>query len=158
MAGCINRVTLLGRLGKDPEIRSFGSGGRVCNLNVATSEKWKDKSGEVKERTQWHTVAVFVEGLVGVAEKYLRKGDRVYVEGTLETRKWQDKSGADRYSTEVVIRPYGGQIVLIGGGKGGSGGDARQQLGDDRNAYAEARGVDTPRARTNMSMDDEVPF
>lgn len=158
MAGSLNRVTLLGRLGRDPEIRSFGNGGRLCNLNLATSYTWKDKNGEKKETTNWHTVVIFQEQLVGICEKYLHKGDQVYVEGSLETRKWQDKSGQDRYATEVVLRPFGGQLVLIGGGKGGSGSEESQPQGDTRNAYAEARGVDRPRTQTNLSMDDEVPF
>lgn len=107
----VNKVILIGNVGRDPEVRSFPNGGKVCNLSVATSETWKDKaSGERKEKTEWHTVAIFAEHAVRYAEQYLRKGSRVYVEGKLETRKWTDQSGADRYTTEVVIRPYGGEL------------------------------------------------
>ncbi len=112
----VNKVILVGNLGKDPEVRTFQSGGKVCNFSIATSERWKDKqSGEKHERTEWHNVSIFNEGLVGVAEKYLRKGSKVYVEGQLETRKWQDQSGNDRYSTEVVLRPFRSELVLLGG-------------------------------------------
>jgi single-strand DNA-binding protein len=110
----VNSVTILGRLGNDPEVRSFQNGGKVCNLRVATSETWKDKAtGEKQERTQWHTVAIFNEGLARVAEQYLHKGSKVYLTGQLETRKWQDQSGQDRYSTEIVLRPYRGELVLL---------------------------------------------
>lgn len=126
MAGSLNKVMLIGNLGADPEIRSFQNGGKVANLRIATSENWKDKSGERQERTEWHTVAIFSEGLVGVVERYLRKGSKVYIEGSLQTRKWQDQSGADRYSTEVVIRGFGGTLLMLdgqsGGGSGGGGG------------------------------------
>ncbi len=114
MAGSVNKVILIGNLGADPEVRSFQSGGKVVNLRIATSESWKDKnSGERKERTEWHTVAIFNEPLGKIAEQYLRKGSKVYLEGQLETRKWQDQSGADRYSTEVVLRPFNGALTLL---------------------------------------------
>ena len=143
MAGSVNKVTLLGHLGADPEVRTFQNGGKVCNLRVATSQRWSDKgSGEKRERTEWHTVAIFVEGIVRIAEQYLRKGSQVYIEGRLETRKWQDQSGADRYSTEVVLRPYSGQLVLIGGGGGKS---------DDSPAGDQ-------RSRSYGGMEDEIPF
>lgn len=107
----LNKVQLIGNLGKDPEIRSFQNGGKVCNFTVATSQRWKEKgTGEPRERTEWHTVAVFAEHAVRFCEQYLRKGSKVYVEGALETRKWQDQSGQDRYSTEVVVRPFGGEV------------------------------------------------
>ena len=107
----VNRVTLLGNLGRDPEVRTFANGGKVCNFTVATSEKWRDKStGEQREATQWHNVVIFAEHSLRYAEQYLRKGSKVYVEGKLETRKWQDQSGQDRYSTEVVVRPFGGEL------------------------------------------------
>ena len=126
MAGSLNKVMLIGNLGADPEIRSFQNGGKVANLRIATSEQWKDRnSGERQERTEWHTVAIFSEGLVGVVERYLRKGSKVYIEGSLQTRKWQDQSGNDRYSTEVVIRGFGGTLLMLdgqGGGGGGGGG------------------------------------
>ena len=125
MAGSVNKVILVGNLGQDPEVRSFQNGGRVCNLRIATSETWKDRnSGERQERTEWHTVAIFSEGLVGVAERFLKKGSKVYVEGQLRTRKWQDQSGNDRYSTEVVLQGPGAVLTMLdgGGGMGGGGG------------------------------------
>jgi single-strand DNA-binding protein len=123
MAGSLNKVMLIGNLGADPEIRTFQNGGKVCNLRIATSETWKDRNtGERQERTQWHTVAIFNEGIVGVAERYLKKGSKVFVEGQLETRKWQDQSGQDRYSTEVVLRPYSGNLTMLDGNPGGGGG------------------------------------
>ncbi|MGL4310661.1 MAG: single-stranded DNA-binding protein [Paracoccaceae bacterium] len=124
MAGSVNKVIIIGNLGRDPEVRSFQNGGKVCNLRIATSESWRDKnSGERKERTEWHSVAILNENLVKIAEQYLRKGSKVYIEGQLETRKWQDQSGADRYSTEVVLRPYRGELTLLDGrGEGGGGG------------------------------------
>jgi single stranded DNA-binding protein len=113
MAGSVNKVILIGNLGRDPEVRSFQNGGKVCNLRIATSENWRDRNtGERRERTEWHTVAIFNENLVRLAEQYLRKGSKVYIEGKLETRKWQDQSGQDRYSTEVVLRPYAGRADL----------------------------------------------
>lgn len=123
MAGSLNKVMLIGNLGADPEIRSFQNGGKVANLRIATSENWKDKNtGERQERTEWHTVAIFSEGLIGVVERYLRKGSKVYIEGQLQTRKWQDQSGNDRYSTEVVIRGLGGSLTMLDGAQGGAGG------------------------------------
>ncbi len=126
MAGSLNKVMLIGNLGADPEVRSFQNGGKVCNLRIATTENWKDRNtGERQERTEWHTVAIFSEGLVNVAERYLRKGSKVFVEGQLQTRKWQDQSGNDRYSTEVVLRGFGGTLTMLdgaGGGQGGGGG------------------------------------
>ena len=138
MSGSINKVTLLGHLGADPEVRSFANGGRVCNLRIATSETWKDKrTGERQERTQWHQIAIFADGLVGLAEKFLRKGSKVYVEGQLETRKWADQNGQDRYSTEVVLRPFKGEIVFLDGK------DSSQQSGGGN---APAGGYDQHRA------------
>ncbi|MHC9237224.1 single-stranded DNA-binding protein [Pseudooceanicola sp. 502str34] len=124
MAGSVNKVILIGNLGRDPEVRSFQNGGKVCNLRIATSENWKDRNtGERRERTEWHSVAIFQEGLVRVAEQYLRKGSKVYIEGQLQTRKWQDQSGQDRYSTEVVLQGFGGTLVMLDGrGEGGGGG------------------------------------
>jgi single-strand DNA-binding protein len=126
MAGSVNKVILIGNLGRDPEVRSFQNGGKVCNLRIATSETWRDRNtGERKERTEWHSVAIFQEGLVKVAEQYLRKGSKVYIEGQLQTRKWQDQSGQDRYSTEVVLQGFNGTLVMLdgrdGGGSGGGG-------------------------------------
>jgi single-strand DNA-binding protein len=121
MAG-VNKVILVGRLGRDPEVRNFQNGGRVVNLRLATSERYKDREGNQQERTEWHSVAIFNEKLGEIAEKYLKKGSEVYVEGQLETRKWQDQSGQDKYSTEVVLRQFRGEIALLGG-RGGGGAD-----------------------------------
>ena len=133
MAGSVNKVILVGNLGADPEVKSFQNGGRICNLRIATSENWKDKAtGERKERTEWHSVVLQSDGLVGVAERYLRKGSKIYIEGQLRTRKWQDKEGNDRYTTEISVG-VGGVLTMLdgapgaGGGAGGaSGGGARQ--------------------------------
>ncbi len=124
MAGSLNKVMLIGNLGADPEIRSFQNGGKVANLRIATSETWKDRNtGERQERTEWHTVAIFSEGLVNVVENYLKKGSKVFIEGKLQTRKWQDQSGNDRYSTEVVLRGFDGTLTMLDGrGEGGGGG------------------------------------
>lgn len=140
----LNKVLIIGRLGADPEIRSFANGGKVVNFRVATSETWKDKaSGERKERTEWHNVSITNEGLCRVAESYLRKGSRVYLEGQLQTRKWQDQSGADRYSTEVVLRPYAGELVLL---------DAPGQR--DGNSQPPVPRASAP----SMDLDDDIPF
>jgi single-strand DNA-binding protein len=123
MAGSVNKVILVGNLGKDPESRTFGNGGKVVNLRIATSESWKDRnSGEKREKTEWHSVVIFAEGLARVAEQYLRKGSKVYIEGQLQTRKWQDQSGADRYSTEVVLQNFNSTLVILDGRQGGGGG------------------------------------
>lgn len=125
MAGSLNKVMIIGNLGADPEVRSFSNGGKVCNLRIATSENWKDKNtGERQERTEWHTVAIFSEGLVSVAERFLKKGSKVFVEGQLQTRKWQDQQGNDRYSTEIVLRGFNGTLTMLdgAGGQGGGGG------------------------------------
>ncbi|MCV0383861.1 MAG: single-stranded DNA-binding protein [Erythrobacter sp.] len=123
MAGSLNKVMLIGNLGQDPEVRSFQNGGKVCNLRIATSEQWKDRNtGERQERTEWHTVAIFSEGLINVCENYLKKGSKVFIEGQLQTRKWQDQNGQDRYSTEVVLRGFNGTLTMLDGPGGGSGG------------------------------------
>ena len=151
MAGSVNRVILIGNLGRDPEVRSFGNGGKVVNLRIATSESWKDKqSGDRKERTEWHSVAIFDENLARVAEQYLRKGSTVYIEGQLETRKWQDQSGQDRYSTEVVLRPFRSSLTMLGGGAGGDRGDRQDRGGYDQSP-------DSGGGRRN-DLDDEIPF
>lgn len=144
MAGSVNKVILIGNLGKDPEVRTFPNGGKVVSLRIATSETWRDKAtGERKERTEWHAVSIFNEAIGKIAEQYLTKGSTVYIEGQLETRKWQDQSGADRYTTEVVIRPFRGEMTLLGGK--GDGGRDEQQRGND----GPSRGAD---------IDDEIPF
>lgn len=129
MAGSVNKVILIGNLGADPEIKSFQNGGRIANLRIATSEQWKDRAtGERKERTEWHSVVINGDGLVGVVERFLKKGSKIYIEGNLRTRKWQDRDGNDRYSTEVVVAGMGGTMTMLdgpsGGGRGGSGGGA----------------------------------
>ncbi|MDE1467624.1 single-stranded DNA-binding protein [Aurantiacibacter sp. D1-12] len=129
MAGSLNKVMLIGNLGADPEVRSFQNGGKVCNLRLATTETWKDREGQRQERTEWHTVAIFSEGLVNVAERYLKKGSKVFVEGQLQTRKWQDQSGNDRYSTEVVLRGFNGTLTMLDGAGGGGGGGQRGGYG-----------------------------
>ena len=134
MAGSVNKVILIGNLGADPEIKSFQNGGRIANLRIATSENWKDKNtGERKERTEWHNVVLQSDGLVGVAERYLRKGSKVYIEGSLRTRKWQDQSGNDRYTTEVSVGGMGGVMTMLDGASGGGGGGGGQRGGGDWN-------------------------
>ena len=123
MAGSVNKVILIGNLGRDPEVKTMQNGNRVCNLNVATSETWRDRtSGERKERTEWHRVVIFNERLLEVAEKYLKKGAKVYLEGALQTRKWTDQSGQERYTTEVVLQQYRGELTMLDGRSGGGGG------------------------------------
>ncbi|NIJ65774.1 single-strand DNA-binding protein [Sphingomonas leidyi] len=141
MAGSVNKVILVGNLGRDPESRSFQNGGKVVELRIATSESWKDRnSGERKEKTEWHTVKVFNEGLANVAERYLRKGSKVYIEGALTTRKWQDQNGQDRYSTEIVLQGFNSVLTMLdgapggGGGAGGGFGGGRASGGDDWNS------------------------
>ncbi len=158
MAGSVNKVILIGNLGRDPEVRSFQNGGKVCNLRIATSETWKDRNtGERKERTEWHSVAIFSEPLVRVAEQYLRKGSKVYIEGQLETRKWQDQSGQDRYSTEVVLRPYKSELTMLDGRDSGGGMGGGGQMGyDDRGGDSYGGGSSSP--APSRDLDDEIPF
>ena len=171
MAGSVNKVILIGNLGRDPEVRSFQNGGKVCNLRIATSETWKDRnSGERKERTEWHSVAIFSEPLARVAEQYLKKGSKVYIEGQLETRKWQDQNGQDRYSTEVVLRPYRSELTMLDGRDGGGGGGGG--YGDDRGGgygggssgggYGDSGGGygggSSSGGGGSRDMDDEIPF
>ncbi|PKP73119.1 MAG: single-stranded DNA-binding protein [Alphaproteobacteria bacterium HGW-Alphaproteobacteria-6] len=161
MAGSVNKVILVGNLGRDPEVRSFPSGGKVCNLRIATSETWRDKqSGERREKTEWHSVAIFSEPLVRIAEQYLKKGSKVYLEGQLETRKWQDQSGADRYTTEVVLRPYRGEMTLLDGrGDGGSGGGGGSAGGyDEGGAGGGYGGASGGGGGGRSDLDDEIPF
>lgn len=180
MAGSVNKVIIIGNLGRDPEVREFSNGGKVCNLRIATSETWKDKtSGERKEKTEWHLVAIFQEGLVRIAEQYLKKGSKVYIEGQLQTRKWQDQSGADKYSTEIVLRPFKSELTMLdgrseggsgggggggnfGGGGGGGGYDDRGGQGggyDDRGGSGGGYGGGSGGGSTpNRDIDDEIPF
>ena len=172
MAGSVNKVILIGNLGRDPEVRSFPNGGKVVNLRIATSETWRDKSsGEKRERTEWHSVAIFSEPLGRIAEQYLKKGSKVYIEGQLETRKWQDQSGADRYSTEVVLRPFSGTLTLLDGrGEGGGGnfgGDSGGGYGGGSGGgYGGGSGGGSQGGRGGAQggyggpadMDDEIPF
>ena len=140
MAGSVNKVILIGALGADPECKSFQNGGRIANLRVATSESWKDRgTGERKQRTEWHSVVLQSEGLVGVAERYLRKGSKVYIEGSLRTRKWQDANGNDRYTTEVSVGGMGGVLTMLDGAPGGGGGQ-RGGGGDDWGSGGGSRG------------------
>ena len=151
MAGSVNKVIILGNLGRDPEVRTFQNGGKVCNLRIATSETWKDRNtGERKERTEWHSVAIFSEPLARVAEQYLRKGSKVYLEGQLETRKWQDQSGQDKYSTEVVLRPYTSTLTML---------DGRNEQGSPgRDDHLSERPIDNATGLPSRDLDDEIPF
>ena len=164
MAGSLNKVMLIGNLGQDPEVKSFQNGGKVCNLRIATSEQWKDKnSGERQERTEWHSVAIFSEGLVSVAERYLRKGSKVYVEGQLQTRKWQDQQGNDRYSTEIVLQKFRGELVLLDAREGGGGGNFGGGGGDYSSGGSSFGGGSKPLSRPqpaafDTDLDDDVPF
>ncbi|WP_207099714.1 single-stranded DNA-binding protein [Paracoccus shandongensis] len=165
MAGSVNKVILIGNLGADPEIRTFQNGGKIANLRIATSETWKDRNtGERKERTEWHSVVIHSEPLVRVAEQYLKKGAKIYVEGQLETRKWQDQSGADRYSTEVALRPFRSELTMLDG-RGGSGGGGRDSGGGfggggyenyDRGGSSSGGGSQGGGSRSDY--DDEIPF
>lgn len=154
MAGSLNKVQLIGALGRDPDVRTFQNGGKVCNLSLATSESWKDKdSGERKERTEWHKITIHADGLIKVAEQYLKKGSRVYVDGQLETRKWQDQSGNDRYSTEVVLRAYAGTLILLDRKEDGGGSRRR----DDEDGGSRVGSRNTAPSTSDLDEDD-VPF
>lgn len=147
----VNKVIILGHLGRDPEVRTFQNGGKIVNLRVATSESWRDKAnGERKERTEWHSVAITNENLAKTAEQYLRKGSKVYIEGQLETRKWQDQSGADRYTTEIALRPYRGELVLLDARDGGR--DDGASRGGQSSSQSSGYGAG------GNAMDDEIPF
>jgi single-strand DNA-binding protein len=164
MAGSVNKVILVGNLGNDPESRSLGNGGEVVNLSVATTESWKDRDGNKQERTEWHRVVIFNENLGKVAKSYLRKGSKVYLEGQLQTRKWQDNSGADKYSTEVVLQRFRGELVLLdsrGGGGGGGFSGGGDTYGDSFGGGASG-GSSRPQSRPSPAfdsdLDDDVPF
>ena len=166
MAGSVNKVILVGNLGADPEVRNLPSGGKVVNLSVATSENWKDKNtGERREKTEWHRVVIFSEGLARVAESYLRKGSKVYLEGQLQTRKWQDQSGADKYSTEVVLQGFNSNLTLLDGrgdGEGASEGGFRGNDSGFRGVQNNTAGGRRPQASAPAfepgGMDDDIPF
>ncbi len=163
MAGSLNKVMLIGNLGKDPEVRSFQNGGKVCNFSLATSENWKDKNtGERREKTDWHNIAIFNENLVRIAEQYLKKGSKVYIEGTLQTRKWQDQSGADKYTTEVVLQNFNGTLVLLDRAEGGAGARSGGYNQDDGNGFggggASRSGGSTRPSAFDSDLDDDVPF
>ncbi|RHW18602.1 single-stranded DNA-binding protein [Sphingomonas gilva] len=170
MAGSVNKVILVGNLGQDPQSKSFQNGGKVVNLRIATSESWKDRNtGERKEKTEWHSVAIFNEGLANVAERYLRKGSKVYIEGQLQTRKWQDQNGQDRYSTEIVLQGFNSVLTMLdgapGGGQGGGGGsrgggDDWGRGGDDGfSGGGQSRGGGGSRPNAfDSDLDDDVPF
>jgi single-strand DNA-binding protein len=163
MAGSVNKVTLIGNVGKDPETRSFSNGGKVCNFSLATSETWRDKqSGEKRDSTQWHNIAIFNENLIKVVENYVKKGSKLYLEGQLQTRKWQDRDGNDRWTTEVVLQRYRGELVMLDSRNGGGGGGGYSQ---DRGGYGNmdqgggsrsAGAMEGP--KQDFDLDDEIPF
>lgn len=158
MAGSVNKVILIGNLGKDPEIKSFQNGGKIANFSIATSESWKDKqTGEKKDRTEWHNIVINGDGLIGVVERYLKKGSKVYVEGQLRTRKWQDKDGNDRYTTEVSIAGLGGKLVMLDGAPGGSSGGSSKSSGDwNQGSGGSSGGSSSP--PFDDDLNDDVPF
>ena len=147
----LNKATIIGHLGADPEVKSFQNGGRIANLRVATSESWKDKAtGERKERTEWHTVTISNDGLIGVVEKYLRKGSKVYLDGSLRTRKWQDRDGNDRYSTEITLAGIGGTLIMLDGKPSGEAGSS--------NRHPNQNGMGTDHDLSADDLNDEVPW
>lgn len=165
MAGSVNKVILIGNLGKDPEIRTLNSGDRVCNLRIATSESWRDKtSGERKEKTEWHQVVIFNENIVKVAENYLKKGSTVYIEGSLTTRKYTDQQGVEKYTTEVVIQRFNGNLTMLGGrgdggGSGGGGGGGGRGSDDDYGSGFQSGGQSRPSGpKENYDLNDDIPF
>lgn len=160
MAGSLNKVMIIGNLGNDPDVRTMTSGDEVCNLSIATSESWKDKNGEKQERTQWHKVVIFNSNLVKVAKSYLKKGSKVYIEGQLETRKWTDKEGRDQYTTEVVLRPYRGELTMLDGRSGSAandGGGYGDSSSSSAGGYAPSYGGAAPASRADELADD-IPF
>jgi single-strand DNA-binding protein len=157
MAGSVNKVILVGNLGKDPEVRNTQSGGKIVNLTLATSENWKDRAtGEAKERTEWHRVVIFNEKIGEVAERYLKKGAKVYVEGTLRTRKWTDQAGVEKYTTEVVIENFKGELTMLDRLGGGEGGSPRSESRPAASPASAGAGWDT--SRPSADLDDEIPF
>lgn len=178
MGGSVNKVLLVGNLGRDPEIKTFQNGGKIANFSIATSESWKDRqTGERKERVEWHNISVQGDGLIGVVERYIKKGSKVFIEGQLRTRKWQDRNGADRYTTEVVIAGMGGKLVMLDGASGGGGGGGGQRQDDGGGGWGGGDGGGSGRGAPNMGssspggwnqgaggrgfdddLDDDVPF
>jgi len=161
MAGSLNKVTLIGNLGNDPEIRSMNNGGKVATLSVATTESWKDKqSGEKREKTEWHRVVIFGDGLVRVAESYLKKGSKIYIEGSLQTRKWQDRDGNDKYTTEVVLQGFGGTLIMLDsrGSGGGGGGGYNQDPGYSQGGGGSRSASAQEGPSEKFDMDDDIPF
>ncbi len=161
MAGSVNKVILVGNLGTDPEVRTFSNGNKVCNFSLATSERWKDRNtGEQKEKTEWHRIAIFSEGLVRVAEQYLRKGSMIYIEGQLQTRKWQDKDGSDRYSTEVVLQGFNSNLTMLGsrGDSGGGGGFSGPPSGGAQSGGGMSQPSSGAPAFDSGGSDDDIPF
>ena len=153
MAGSLNKVMIIGNLGADPEVRTFQNGNKVCNLRIATSDNWRDKNtGERREKTEWHSVSVFSEGLVKVCEQYLKKGSKVFVEGSLQTRKWQDQSGADRYSTEVVLQGFGGTLTMLDGRN-----NSNEEFNKSPDTFTSNSNENSLSANAN-DIDDEIPF
>jgi single-strand DNA-binding protein len=158
MAGSVNKVILVGNLGADPEIRTLNSGDRVANLRIATSETWRDKqSGERKEKTEWHRVVIFNDNLVKVAENYLKKGSSVYIEGSIQTRKWTDQSGVEKFSTEIVLQKFRGELTMLGGRGGGDDDQAGYGGGGFQPSGARAQ-PSGPRESFSADLDDEIPF
>jgi len=163
MAGSVNKVILVGNLGRDPEIRTLGSGDKVANLRIATSETWRDRtSGERKERTEWHQVVIFNENLVKVAESYLKKGSTVYIEGALQTRKWTDQQGVEKYSTEIVLQKFRGELTMLGGRPGGGADSGMDDGGYSSAPAARSSGAGRPNAsagpKETFELDDDIPF
>jgi single-strand DNA-binding protein len=160
MAGSVNKVILIGNLGKDPEVRRLNSGDPVVNLSVATSESWRDKqSGERKEKTEWHRVVIFNENIAKVAEQYLKKGSTVYIEGQLQTRKWTDQAGVEKYSTEVVLQKFRGELTMLGGREGGAGGGASRGGDDDYSSGFSTGGANKPSGpKESYDLNDDIPF
>jgi len=165
MAGSVNKVILVGNVGQDPEVRQFQNGGQVCSFSLATSENWKDKNtGERREKTEWHRISVFSEGLIRVVQSYVKKGSKLYLEGQLETRKWQDQNGQDRYSTEVVLRGFNSTLTMLdsrnGGGAGAGGGYSQESVayGNQGQGGGGARQMDGPPQNFSQDFDDEIPF
>jgi single-strand DNA-binding protein len=161
MAGSVNKVIIVGNLGNDPEVRTFPSGGKVCNFSIATSEKWKDRNtGENRDRTEWHRIEITSEPLVRIAEQYLKKGSSVYIEGQLQTQKWQDQSGQDRYTTKVVMRPYSSQLTMLGNRNDNGANDSYnnnvENSGYDQNTANISGGNN--QTDINNDLDDEIPF